>query len=367
MLKKQFKCLYVIVRRLVIPVLAATLIFLVVLSSIKDPSIISNGAFGLRILKAKSLSTENLIENILYSSLQPPPGRSIFFHETSCTSPDAVSNIMTLTARQACSIESAALNNPNFQIFTVFSCPTFRPLVGRQKLLVDAIESYENVNLRHLNLRNYAMNTSIEDWVKRDDLFTSNYPVHHTSDLLRLISLYRFGGIYLDMDIIVLTSLEKLPLNYVGAESIDTLCSAVIGLTADGIGHEVADLFLQQYQKYFNGKNYVQNGPTLVTAVLLKFCGTSLMKAMEGGRKSCKGFRIFNSTAFYSIHWQEWRHFTEPKYLEETMARTKDSLMIHMWNKLSSGERIKVTSNTAYVKYAEKHCPRTYAAAGDYF
>ncbi|XP_032584498.2 lactosylceramide 4-alpha-galactosyltransferase-like [Drosophila mojavensis] len=345
-------------RRLVTPVLAVTLIFLVVLSTIKDLP---------NTLKAKSVSIEYVIEDILCSSSQPPPGRSIFFHETSCTSPDTASNIMNLTARQACSIESAALNNPNFQIFTVFSCPTYRPLVGRQKLLVDAIESYENVNFRHLNLRDYAMNTPIEDWVKRGELLNSSFPMEHTSDLLRLISLYRFGGIYLDMDIIVLKSLEKLPLNYVGAESNYSLCNAVIGLAADGIGHEVAELFLERYVKYFNGKDYAQNGPALVTAVLLKFCGTSLMKAIEGGRKSCKGFRLFNTTAFYSIPWQEWKHFTEPRYLEETMARTKDSLMIHIWNIASRRERIKVASNIAYVKYAEKYCPRTYAVAGDYF
>ncbi|KRG03634.1 uncharacterized protein Dmoj_GI21086 [Drosophila mojavensis] len=156
MLKNKSKCVYIMGRRLVIPVLVVTLIFLVVLSTIKDLS---------NTLKAKSVSTENVIEDILYSSSKPPLGRSIFFHETSCTSPGSVSNIMNLTARQACSIESAALNNPNFQIFTVFSCPTYRPLVGRQKLLVDAIESYENVNFRHLNLRDYAMNTPIEDWL----------------------------------------------------------------------------------------------------------------------------------------------------------------------------------------------------------
>ncbi|XP_030241387.1 uncharacterized protein LOC115563090 [Drosophila navojoa] len=176
MLKRTFKCLYIIGRRLVIPVLVVILILLVVLSSIKDLSIISNGTYGLRKLKAKFLSTENVIEDILYSSSQPPPGRSIFFHETSCISPDRLGiepKIMNLTARQACCIESAALNNPNFQIFTVFSCPTYRPLVGRQKLLVDAIESYENVNLRHLSLKTYASGTPIEDWVQKGDLLTS--------------------------------------------------------------------------------------------------------------------------------------------------------------------------------------------------
>ncbi|XP_023179859.2 lactosylceramide 4-alpha-galactosyltransferase-like [Drosophila hydei] len=352
-----------IMGRGLVPVLAATLILLVVVSTIQDLSIVLNGSYGLHTFKAKIVSNENVIEDILFSSSQPPPGRSIFFHETTCTHPDSHFNIMNLTARQACAIESAALNNPNLQVFTLFSCPTFRPLFGRQKLLVDAIESYKNVNFCHLSVRNYAKGTLIEDWLRKGDLFSSRFPMQHLSDLLRLISLYRFGGIYLDLDVVVLRSLEKLPLNYVGAYDNITLGNAVISLAPDGMGHEVAELFLQHYQKYFNGENYVQNGPTLETTVLTQFCGNNLVKAMQDGRKSCKGFRIFNSTAFYSI---PWTHFTEPKYLEETMARTKDSFLVHIWNTASSVGRVEVGSNSAYEKYAEKHCPRTYVAAGDY-
>ncbi|XP_023179866.2 lactosylceramide 4-alpha-galactosyltransferase-like [Drosophila hydei] len=332
----------------------------------QDLFTIFHNTYDLELFQSEFASNRSVIEDILYSDSQPPPGHSIFFHETSCTYPNSHFHIMNLTARQACAIESAALNNPNLQVFTLFSCPTYRPLFGRQKLLVDAIESYKNVNFRHLSVRNYAKGTPIEEWVRKGDLLSSSYPMQHKSDLLRLISLYRFGGIYLDLDVVVLRSLEKLPLNYVGAHDNTTLGNAVISLAPDGMGHEVAELFLQRYQKHFNGKSYVQNGPALVTEVLKKFCGNSLIKAMQDGRESCKGFRIFNSTAFYSIPWPEWTHFTEPKYLEETMARTKDSFLIHIWNKASSVGRVEVGSNSAYEKYAEKHCPRTYAAAGDY-
>lgn len=80
---------------------------------------------------------------------------------------------MNMTARQACAIESAALNNPIFQVFVLFTCPTYRPLSGGQKLLIDAIETYKNVRFRHLNIGNYARDTPIEDWIKKGDLLNS--------------------------------------------------------------------------------------------------------------------------------------------------------------------------------------------------
>lgn len=191
--------------------------------------------------------------------------------------------------------------------------------------------------------------------------------MQHTADLLRLISLYRFGGIYLDMDVVVLRSLENEPLNYVGAHDNITLGNAVISLEPTGKGHEIAEMFLRDYEKNYNGKEYVQNGPALVTRVVKKLCGDNLVKLIEEGRISCQGLKVFNSTAFYPFGWPQWMHFTEPKYLEDTMAITKDSYLIHLWNKASYRGLIRVGSSTALGIYAERNCPRVYAAAGDYF
>lgn len=136
------------------------------------------------------------LDDVLLSEPKPVPGRSIFFHETSChrpkrrrqrpgQSPEIQYNMLQLTARQACAIESAALHNPNFQVFVLFAGPTYRHHGNnssssssgsqRQQPLIDAILSYKNVQLRQLNLWRYATGTPIEAWLKDGELFRSRY------------------------------------------------------------------------------------------------------------------------------------------------------------------------------------------------
>lgn len=194
--------------------------------------------------------------------------------------------------------------------------------------------------------------------------FTLSYLTEHTSDLLRLLSVYRYGGIYLDIDVVVLRSLEYVPLNYVCAHDNSTLGNAVISLEPRGAGHEIGERFLRDFQQNYNGKLY---GPSLISRVVRKICGTNSIKEMEADPERCGGLHVYNSTAFFAIPSHHWKHFLEPSSLNDTMTKTKDSYLIHLWNKSSYKHLIKVGSNTAYAKYAEKHCPKAYAAAGEYF
>ncbi|KAH8376753.1 hypothetical protein KR093_001155 [Drosophila rubida] len=307
------------------------------------------------------------LQDVLRAYIKPAPGKTIFFHETRCHPPGS-KYIMNLTARQACSIESAALHNPNFQVFVLFASPTYLPKAEDPKLpLIEALQSYKNVHFRQLNIWRYAKGTPIEDWVNKGDLFESSFLTEHASDLMRLMSLYRYGGIYMDIDVVVLRSMENLPLNYVGAEDSETLCNAVLSLEPKGKGHEIAELFLREFQQHFNGQLYTNNGPSLMGRVTKKICNSTSIKDIVAASRNCNGFKVFNSTVFYPIPWPAWRRFVEPQYLNDTLATTKDSYLVHLWNKVSFEERIKVGENTAYGKFAHDHCPKVNAAAGEYF
>ncbi|XP_034099867.2 lactosylceramide 4-alpha-galactosyltransferase-like isoform X1 [Drosophila albomicans] len=308
-------------------------------------------------------STKGLerLEDVLLSDRTPPPGRSIFFHETKCHPSDRP-NIFNLSARQACSIESAALNNPNFQVYLLFATPTYTSDDQKNPIL-DALRSYKNINLRSLNIWRYAKDTPIEQWVKKGDVFQSKFLTEHMSDLLRLITLYRFGGIYMDLDVVVLRSMELVPLNYVGAHDNVTLGNAVISVEPRGIGHEISELFLDYYQKHYSADVYVSNGPTLVSRVVKGFCNHTSMKQMQEDPKNCRGFKVFNETAFYPLQWPQWQHFILPEFKKDTLEKTKDSYLIHFWNKSSYQKLFKVGTDNAYGSYASANCPKTYAAA----
>ncbi|XP_034666931.1 lactosylceramide 4-alpha-galactosyltransferase-like [Drosophila subobscura] len=317
------------------------------------------------------------VDDVLLALPRPTPGRSIFFHET--RSYDAknkeYNHPLKLNARQACAIESAALHNPNSQVFVLFVHRKYA-LAGvhsnegknsTEQPLFDAILSYSNVHLRRLNLWRYASGTPIEEWLKNGTLFRSRFLVSHISDFLRFLTLFRYGGLYLDLDVVVLKSMEDVPPNYTGAEFEDVISSAVINLTPTGVGHKIAESLLFDFQHNFNGRHWGNNGPGVMTRVAQQICGTKNISLLLENRKRCLGFQVFDCKAFNPVPSGNWRHLFEPDELEETMARTKYSYVVHVWNKQSNKVPIKVGSSSAYAQLAERNCPRAYHAAGEYF
>lgn len=60
-----------------------------------------------------------------------------------------------------------------------------------------------------------------------------------------MVSLYKWGGTYLDLDVILLHDLSRIPANYAGAESSNFVAAGVINLAPDGEGHRLATKCLE--------------------------------------------------------------------------------------------------------------------------
>lgn len=111
--------------------------------------------------------------------------------------------------------------------------------------LINAVQSYPNVKFRNVNCYDYAKNTPAERWIENDEIFLSPYFVTHLSDFLRLVSLYKFGGIYFDLDFVVLKKLKNMPPNFAGDQGSDLVNNAVIGLQRKSTEHRIAEMFLR--------------------------------------------------------------------------------------------------------------------------
>lgn len=122
---------------------------------------------------------------------------SIFFIETSCNHKNGIS----LNLRQGCAIESAANLNPNLKIFVLFVAPSF---LNNESNVINRLTTFKNVNLRYINLVKYSYKTPLQDFVTSNTIFSSQWPVSHTSDLLRFLTLWKFGGTYLDLDVVLM-------------------------------------------------------------------------------------------------------------------------------------------------------------------
>lgn len=169
------------------------------------------------------------------------------------------------------------------------------------------------------------------------------------------------------MDIVMLRSMEDVPPNYTGAESNTHLAAGVMNFAHDGFGHEIAEQCLLDLQRNFDGRNWGNNGPGVITRVMKHICQTNNIEIMQDNTKRCMGFKVYPIEAFYAIPWLEWSHYFEPTLLEQTLARTKNSFVAHVWNKHSIQRQIKTGTKCAYGVMAAEHCPRVYKAAGEYF
>lgn len=107
--------------------------------------------------------------------------------------------------------------------------------------IIKALQSYKNINFNFINISSYSEDSPLRDFIKSGKLDRSKYFRSHLSDVLRYLSLWKYGGTYLDLDVIVLKPLDSIPPNYAGAESENFVAAGIINLANHGFGRQFAD------------------------------------------------------------------------------------------------------------------------------
>ena len=140
--------------------------------------------------------------------LSPRPD-SIFFVETSGKS--------RLDRKEICSIESAAKNNADKNVYVVMTSPFME--FHNHSAVSAVAKGYPNLHFRHVDPHSFISHSILRGIWEEGVIQRSKFFVSHFSDVMRFLLLHDFGGTYLDMDQIVLKSLPDLP-NFLGRESI---------------------------------------------------------------------------------------------------------------------------------------------------
>jgi hypothetical protein len=129
-------------------------------------------------------------------TMQNANSQQIFFLETHLHGHRRLDN-----ARQACSVESAARTNPDMQVY-LFMATNESEVVMDHTPLLDVLLSYPNIHVRYFNISEYTRGTKIEEFFKTNHPENSKFGYAHLSDIFRMLTLHKFGGLYLDLDVV---------------------------------------------------------------------------------------------------------------------------------------------------------------------
>ncbi|KAK7302750.1 hypothetical protein RJT34_13646 [Clitoria ternatea] len=164
------------------------------------------------------------------------------------------------------------------------------------------------------------------------------------SNLVRLALLYKFGGTYIDADVMVLKSFSKLR-NTIGAQNFDAksgkwsrLNNAVLVFDKK---HPLLFKFIEEFALTFDGNKWGHNGPYLISRVVSRVSGTPGFN-----------FTVLPPSAFYPVDWRGIRSlFKGPKdevhskWLVKKMEQIrKESFAVHLWNRQS--RKLKVVKGS---------------------
>lgn len=160
------------------------------------------------------------------------PVKNIFFIDASCK--------MGLSFHQVCSIESAAKANPNWQITVLFAGPL--PKECRRTANLTSLEAYKNIYFYRIYLNSFADETPFQFFFISNTLDNSKHPLYHSVEILKYLILYKWGGLYLDTNMVVAKSFDNLPPNWIARENADDLGTAAMALAKDDTGAPIAEV-----------------------------------------------------------------------------------------------------------------------------
>ncbi|XP_078251147.1 alpha-1,4-N-acetylglucosaminyltransferase-like, partial [Rhinoraja longicauda] len=170
----------------------------------------------------------------------------------------------------ACSVESTAHQNPDKSIY--FFMKGFSGNLSQYPephyRLIPLLSSVKNVVLLPLNATELFEDTPLNFWYQKVNPTKEMYWLHVFGDACKIALLWKYGGIYLDTDII---SMKSMPFgNFMCPESSNALSMDAMGFYHRH--HPFLSNCMIDYVANYIGYIWGQQGPKLITRVLKRWC-----------------------------------------------------------------------------------------------
>ncbi|XP_077527741.1 lactosylceramide 4-alpha-galactosyltransferase-like [Haemaphysalis longicornis] len=268
-----------------------------------------------------------------FDNTLPDESNAIWFIESS--------NETYLKGRQACAVESASLHNPSLPV-VLLTTGQLSPDGG----YYEALQSLQNFRALTVNLTDVFNDTPLDLWYQSRNWTSGPYRIEDLSDGVRLAVLWKRGGTYLDLDIIVMKSLGGLS-NSVMFEVTGQLTNSVLFFDRE---HPFIEKALRRCALEYNSTRWGSCGPSLLGRLYY-----SWNNMPSGGL-----VKFRDRDSFFAVGYTAWMSFFEPSKTGWVFETVAPSYGVHLWNKLSHGVRAVVGSGSALDVLARFNCPRVY-------
>lgn len=191
----------------------------------------------------------------------------------------------------------------------------------------------------------------------------------HISDAVRLAFLWKYGGLYLDLDSLVLKPFLDNEENFIGIQyySVDD------GINTAVMKFEKHHPFLSQWMyavpTKYEEEDRATIGPHLATRLIVPYCQgdppESKRNLEEISGKYCDyKVKILPPKAFYPVPWPDWKKIfvrDDEDSMLRTLLQDPETYVLHYWNELS--EKLtdsEMSKDSPFMKLAESNCPLIY-------
>ncbi|KAM3930991.1 alpha-1,4-N-acetylglucosaminyltransferase-like [Leptodactylus fuscus] len=285
---------------------------------------------------------------ILNPSVLLQQGNGILFVETT--------DRMEEPSLVLCSIESAARVYPDRPV--VFFMNGLHDILTYSDEMkarghYPTLSSYKNIHLFPLRLEQLFADTPMLPWYKKVDPNKEYYWTHVKSDACRFAMMWKYGGIYMDTDII---SLQPIPEDrFLAAETFLQTSSAVFGLSPH---HNMTLEFMKNFVQNYRGDVWGHQGPGVFTRVVKKHCGLPRFNSTDD--TMCGNVSYFHPQRFYPILYPFWQKYFE---VWSKLPYFNNSYALHLWNFMNKKRETMVPGSNTLVEHLYKqYCPSTYTA-----
>ncbi|XP_003822530.1 alpha-1,4-N-acetylglucosaminyltransferase [Pan paniscus] len=253
----------------------------------------------------------------------------------------------------SCSVESAAKIYPEWPVvFFMKGLTDSTPMPSNSTYpAFSFLSAIDNVFLFPLDMKRLLEDTPLFSWYNQINASAERNWLHISSDASRLAIIWKYGGIYMDTDVI---SIRPIPEeNFLAAQASRYSSNGIFGFLPH---HPFLWECMENFVEHYNSDIWGNQGPELMTRMLRVWC--KLEDFQEVSDLRCLNISFLHPQRFYPISYREWRRYYE---VWDTDPNFNDSYALHLWNHMNQEGRAVIRgSNTLVENLYRKHCPRTY-------